>query len=53
VQIPAFALFDPAGEPVEGNGVAPDDPLAASAADIAARRDPILERGLRWAGGPP
>ena len=48
LSIPARASFDLAGEPIEGQGVTPDEPLAASRADLVARRDAVLERAIDW-----
>lgn len=48
LSIPARAAFDLGGEPIEGRGVAPDEPIAATRADVAARRDAALERALDW-----
>ena len=48
LSIPARAAFDLGGEPVEGRGVTPDEPLAATRADIIARRDAVLERAIDW-----
>ena len=46
VEIPARASFDPSGTPIEGRGVAPDEPVAATRAEITARRDVVLERAI-------
>jgi carboxyl-terminal processing protease len=52
VEIPAWALVDPAGRPIEGRGVVPDEVLAPTRADLAAGRDPVLARGLAAVAGP-
>jgi C-terminal processing protease CtpA/Prc len=49
VGIPARASFDTAGTPIEGVGVAPDEPVAPTRADLAAGRDVTLERALAYA----
>lgn len=48
VGIPARASFDTAGTPIEGVGVAPDEPVAPTRADLAAGRDAALERALAY-----
>ncbi len=48
VEIPAWALADAAGEPIEGHGVVPDEALAPTRADLAAGRDPAMARALAW-----
>jgi C-terminal processing protease CtpA/Prc len=48
VDIPAWSLTSAAGEPIEGHGVAPDEVLAPTRADLAAGRDAVLARGLAW-----
>ncbi|MBL9013324.1 MAG: PDZ domain-containing protein [Myxococcales bacterium] len=48
LSIPARAAFDLGGEPIEGRGVTPDEPIAATRADIIARRDAVLERAIDW-----
>jgi hypothetical protein len=50
VTVPVWALFDASGRPIEDHGVDPDEPLEATRADIAARRDPVLERAQAIAG---
>ncbi|HEX4418317.1 MAG TPA: S41 family peptidase, partial [Kofleriaceae bacterium] len=46
VGIPARASFDTAGTPIEGVGVAPDESVAPTRAELAAGRDVALERAL-------
>jgi C-terminal processing protease CtpA/Prc len=46
VAIPARASFDPSGAPIEGRGVTPDEPVAATRAEITTRRDAVLERAI-------
>jgi C-terminal processing protease CtpA/Prc len=48
VTVPAWAMFDPAGNAIEGRGVAPDDEIAPTRADLVARRDPVLARALEY-----
>ena len=48
VTVPAWAMFDLAGNPIEGRGVLPDDEVAATRADVTARRDPVLDRAAAW-----
>lgn len=49
VTIPARAMFDLSGTPLEGRGVLPDDVVDFTLADITARRDPQLAAGLAYA----
>ncbi|HKA91266.1 MAG TPA: S41 family peptidase, partial [Haliangiales bacterium] len=51
VEIPAWALVDPSGDPVEGHGVVPDEAVAPTRADVAAGRDPVRARALAWVAG--
>jgi C-terminal processing protease CtpA/Prc len=44
VTIPAWEMFDLRGRPIEGSGVEPDVEVAPTRADLAAGRDPVLER---------
>jgi C-terminal processing protease CtpA/Prc len=53
VTIPAWAMFDPGGQPIEGRGVAPDEEIAPSRADLVAHRDSALERATAFAATPP
>ena len=48
VTIPARAMFDLAGTPLEGRGVIPDEVVDYTLADITARRDPQLAAGLAY-----
>jgi C-terminal processing protease CtpA/Prc len=50
VTVPAWAMFDLSGNPIEGRGVIPDEEVAPTRADVAAHKDPVLERALSWAG---
>jgi|GEM_PF-329151 len=46
-----YAVADiktPKGVLIEGNGVAPDEPVALRRADCVAGRDPVLEAAERW-----
>jgi C-terminal processing protease CtpA/Prc len=49
VTVPAWAMFDLSGNPIEGRGVTPDEEVAPTRADIAAKRDPALDRAVSWA----
>lgn len=49
VTLPARAMYDPHGEPIEGHGVAPDDEVTDDRAAIAAGRDRALEAATAWA----
>jgi len=49
VTIPARAMYDPQGAPIEGRGVAPDDEVADDRAAITARRDRAREAAEAWA----
>jgi carboxyl-terminal processing protease len=46
VDIPARAMFDAKGTPIEGNGVDPDEPVAETRADLIAHRDPALAAAI-------
>jgi C-terminal processing protease CtpA/Prc len=48
VTLPARAMYDPRGDPIEGRGVAPDDEVADDRAAIAAGRDRALEAAIAW-----
>jgi C-terminal processing protease CtpA/Prc len=49
VTIPARAMYDPHGAPIEGLGVAPDDEVRDERAAIAAGRDRALDAAIAWA----
>jgi C-terminal processing protease CtpA/Prc len=49
VTIPARAMYDPHGAPIEGHGVAPDDDVTDDRAAIAAGRDRAAEAAIAWA----
>jgi len=49
VTIPVWELFDLDGHPVEGRGVAPDEPVEPTAADLIEGRDRPLELAVEWA----
>jgi C-terminal processing protease CtpA/Prc len=49
VTLPARAMYDPHGDPIEGHGVAPDDEVADDRAAIAAGRDLAFEAAIAWA----
>lgn len=49
VTIPARALYDPHGDPIEGHGVAPDDEVTDDRAAIATGHDRALEAAVAWA----
>jgi C-terminal processing protease CtpA/Prc len=49
VTLPARAMYDPHGEPIEGHGVAPDDEVSDDRAAIAAGRDRGFEAAIAWA----
>src|SRR5262249_59348825 len=51
VEIPAWALVDPSGDPVEGHGVVPAEAVAPTRADVAAGRDPMRAPALAWVAG--
>jgi C-terminal processing protease CtpA/Prc len=51
VTVPAWQMVDAAGRPIEGHGVAPDEPVAATLDDVAAGRDPVFARAAAWAAG--
>ncbi len=53
VEVPVFAMFDLMGTPIEGHGVVPDEVVTATAADLAAGRDAVLEHGLTPFRDPP
>jgi carboxyl-terminal processing protease len=46
VGIPARAAYDPTGAPIEGRGVAPDERVAPTRADLEAGRDVMLDRAV-------
>ncbi len=48
VTLPARAMYDPHGDPIEGRGVAPDDEVTDDRAAIAAGRDRALEAAIAW-----
>ena len=48
VRIPARASYDLTGQPIEGNGVTPDEVINPTRADITARRDVALERAVAF-----
>ncbi|TMQ04853.1 MAG: hypothetical protein E6J91_42350 [Deltaproteobacteria bacterium] len=49
VTIPARAMYDPHGAPIEGFGVAPDDEIFDDRAAIAAGHDPAFDAAVAWA----
>jgi C-terminal processing protease CtpA/Prc len=49
VTIPARAMYDRHGAPIEGHGVAPDDQVVGDRAAVAAGRDSALEAAIAWA----
>lgn len=49
VTIPARAMYDAHGAPIEGYGVAPDDEVADDRAAIASGRDRAFEAAVAWA----
>src|SRR5262249_50450833 len=49
VTVPAWEMFDPAGNPIEGRGIMPDETLAPTRADVSAHQDPVLDRAAAWA----
>ncbi len=49
VTIPAWAMFDRQGLPIEGRGVAPDEEVRWTREDLVSGRDPVLARGLELA----
>jgi len=50
VTIPVWELYDLGGKPVEGRGVAPDEPVDPTAADLIEGRDRPLDVAVEWAG---
>lgn len=48
VRIPVRPYTAWAGRPIERRGIEPDEPVSYSAADIAARRDTVLEAAKAW-----
>ena len=51
VTVPAWAMFDLDGRPIEGIGVAPDEEIIPTRAEVTARRDRALERALAYTTG--
>src|SRR5262249_7812534 len=51
VTVPAWAMFDLAGNPIEGRGVAPDEEATATRTDVVTRQDPVLQKALDWVAG--
>ena len=49
VTIPAWAMFDLQGLPIEGRGVAPDEEIRWTREDLVSGNDPVLARGLELA----
>jgi C-terminal processing protease CtpA/Prc len=49
VTIPAWAMFDLQGLPIEGRGVAPDEEIRWTREDLVSGKDPVLARGLELA----
>jgi C-terminal processing protease CtpA/Prc len=49
VTIPARAMYDPHGAPIEGCGVSPDDQVSDDRAAIAAGHDRAFEAAVAWA----
>jgi hypothetical protein len=47
--VPRWIEYTPQGEVVEWNGIAPRTVIAATAADFAAGRDPVLDYAAAWA----
>jgi carboxyl-terminal processing protease len=48
MEITANRVLGPMAEPVDGVGVAPNDVATATAADLSAGRDPVLDMAVRY-----
>jgi C-terminal processing protease CtpA/Prc len=53
VTIPARAMYDPHGAPIEGHGVSPDDQVSDDRAAIASGHDRAFEAAVAWADQQP
>jgi carboxyl-terminal processing protease len=49
----AILAFDIRGADLEGRGVAPDEPVGVTRADLLAGRDPVAEAAVRWIAAQP
>jgi C-terminal processing protease CtpA/Prc len=50
VTISGWAMSDAKGDPIEGRGIAPDETVLWTRADIIERRDPVLARAIARLG---
>jgi carboxyl-terminal processing protease len=48
VTIPAWSMVDGAGHPIEGQGIAPDEEVRWTRADVQSGHDPVAARALAW-----